>query len=110
LFINHSRLTNTWTKIRLRGRKSNYFGIGAMIRVQAENAKKQEILRYYYMDQKTGFGGGPFLAHIGLSDAVKINNVEVTWPASHCKAMYEARLGELNVLDEEKCFVNAAAR
>ena len=104
LFINHSRVTNTWTKIRLRGRKSNYYGVGSMIRVQAENAKNQEIVRYYAMDQKTGFGGGPYLAHIGLADAVRITQVEVTWPVSHCKAVYSAKLDELNVLDEEKCF------
>lgn len=104
LFINRSTLTNSWMKIRLRGRKSNYFGIGAMIRVQAENAKKEEIVRYYYMDQKTGFGGGPFLAHIGLSDAIKIGSVQVTWPSTRCKASYAAAIKKLNILDENKCF------
>jgi hypothetical protein len=107
LFINHSQTSNTWTKIRLRGRKSNYFGIGAMIRVEAENVKGENILRYYFMDQKTGFGGGPFLAHIGLADAIRIKRVEVTWPTSNCKASYnDVRIGELNMLDENKCFVD----
>jgi len=106
LFINHSDLSNTWTKIRLRGRKTNYFGIGAMIHVQAVNAAGEEIVRYYYMDNKTGFGGGPLLAHIGLANATKITRVEVTWPASHCKATYDAKIGQMNLLDEETCFAH----
>ena len=75
-----------------------------MIHVSAVNARNDEITRYYYMDNKTGFGGGPLLAHIGLANAIRIKQVEVTWPASHCKAQYEATLGQLNLLDEEKCF------
>jgi hypothetical protein len=103
LFVNHSNLTNTWTKIRLRGRKTNYFGVGATIRVTAENAENEEIVRYYHMDQKTGFGSAPLLAHIGLMNAVRIKNVQVTWPASNCKATYSAELAHVNVLDESAC-------
>lgn len=108
LFVNHSRLTNTWIKIRLRGRKSNRFGLGAMIRLTAENAAHEPIVRTYYMDQKTGFGAGPFLAHIGMADAVRITNAEVTWPATKCTASYDARLEQLNLLDEERCFAGRA--
>jgi hypothetical protein len=64
--VNRGRSVNKWTKIRLRGRTSNYFGVGSTIRVRAENARGQEIVRYYQMDNKTGFGGAPLLAHIGL--------------------------------------------
>jgi len=103
LFVNRSRSTNTWTRIRLRGRKTNYFGQGSTIRVRAENARGQEIVRYYNMDTKTGFGGAPLLAHIGLMDAVRIREVEVFWPASKCKAIYTAVLERLNVLDEAAC-------
>lgn len=102
-FVNHSRTSNTWIKIRLRGRQTNYYGLGAMIHVQGENSKGEEIIRYYYMDNKTGFGGGPFLAHIGLADAVRVTNVEVSWPVSHCKASYQARINQLNLLDENQC-------
>ena len=102
-FVNHSKLDNTWTKIRLRGRKTNYFGVGATIRVRAENAAGQEIVRYYQMDQKTGFGSAPFLAHIGLMNAVRIKGVDVTWPVSKCTTTYSAELGKLNVLDENAC-------
>jgi len=74
-----------------------------MIRVEAENAGREKIVRYYHMDQKTGFGGGPFLAHIGLLDAIRIDRVDVAWPATHCTAPYHADLARVNVLDEAPC-------
>ena len=51
-FVNGSKLENRWVKIRLRGRQTNYFGVGATIRVIAVNFQGQEIVRYYLMDQK----------------------------------------------------------
>jgi hypothetical protein len=101
-FVNESQLTNTWTKIRLRGTKSNYFGVGAKIKVVAENQQGHSIIRYYQMDNKTGFGSAPYRAHIGLLDAVRINYVEVTWPGEQSPKAYQARLGQLNVLDESE--------
>jgi FG-GAP-like repeat len=103
-FVNKSNLKNSWVKIRLRGRKTNHFGVGATIKVVAENQKHDEIVRYYLMDQKTGFGSGPYLAHIGLMNATQINGVEVYWPASGCRKTYRAELGKLNTLDEQDCF------
>jgi len=102
-FVNNSKLENSWVKIRLRGRKTNYFGIGATIKVIAENQKHEEIVRYYFMDQKTGFGSGPYLAHIGLLNASHIKGVEVFWPPSGCKRIYKAELNQLNTLDEKEC-------
>jgi FG-GAP-like repeat/ASPIC and UnbV/FG-GAP repeat len=110
LFVNRSRSANTWTKIRLRGRKTNYFGVGATIRVRAENRDGQEIVRYYQMNNKTGFGGAPLLAHIGLMNAVRIKDVEVFWPASRCRALYKAELEQLNLLDEAACTQSTEAR
>ena len=100
LFVNRSELSNTWVKIRLRGRQTNYFGVGCMIRVVAENQADEEIIRYYHMDNKTGFGSAPYLAHIGLMNASRIRRVDVYWPVSKRWKSYEARLNALNTLDE----------
>jgi hypothetical protein len=102
-FVNNSRLDNRWVKIRLHGRKTNHFGLGATIKVIAENDRQEEIVRYALMDQKTGFGSGPYLAHIGLMNATRIKSVEVFWPASRCRKTYQAELGRLNILDEKDC-------
>ena len=102
-FVNQSRLSNTWIKIRLRGRQSNHFGIGARIMIEAERPNGEMLIRRYHMDGKTGFGSAPYLAHIGLLDAVSLRRVEVYWPTSQCRQSYRAELETLNVLDESRC-------
>lgn len=100
-FVNESRLSSSWVKIRLRGRRTNYFGVGARIKVVAENKESEEIIRYYHMTNGTGFGSTPYVAHIGLQDAVRIRYAEVEWPNS-ARRSYHVRIGRVNVLDEEK--------
>lgn len=102
-FVNNSKTGNNWVEIRLRGRRTNYFGVGATIKVVAENQQQEEITRYYQMDNKTGFGSAPYLAHIGLMNATRIKGVEVFWPVSRCRKTYQAKLNGLNILDEEEC-------
>jgi VCBS repeat protein/ASPIC/UnbV protein len=100
LFINQSRLANSWLKIRLRGRRTNRSGVGATIRVRAATARGEAVVRYYRMDNKTGFGSAPYLAHLGLARAVRVDAVDVYWPGSRVVKRYPAALGRLNVLDE----------
>jgi hypothetical protein len=103
-FVNESRLGNSWVKIRLRGRKTNDYGVGARIKVTAKNNKQETIVRYALIDLRTGFGSSPYLAHVGLMDATRIEQVEVYWPASGCTQSYKAELKKLNLLDEDDCF------
>ena len=101
-FVNESELTNTWTKVRLRGRRSNFYGLGARIKVVAETEAGTPIIRTYLMDNKTAFGSAPYLAHIGLANAARIERVEVTWPGQRTPRVYSAELETLNVLDEDE--------
>jgi len=103
-FVNDSRLMNSWLKIRLRGRKTNYYGAGATIKVVGENRKGEKIVRYALIDLRTGFGSSPYLAHIGLMDAARVERIEVYWPAPGCRQSYQAELNKLNLLDEGDCF------
>jgi hypothetical protein len=103
MFVNESATANHWVKIRLRGRKSNRFGVGSMIQVHALSAEGRPVVRTYHMDNKTGFGSAPYLAHIGLGSAERIDNVQVTWLGSGCVGRYKAQIGKLNVLDESAC-------
>jgi hypothetical protein len=102
LFVNKSTTKNSWIKLRLRGRQTNYFGVGAFIRVIAENGKGELIVRTYNMDSKTGFGSAPYLAHIGLMNATRVLSVEVRWPVSRKTRYYSATIDALNTLDENE--------
>ncbi len=102
-FINESDTGNRWVKIRLRGRQTNRFGVGARITVRAVDARSAPIVRTYLMDHKTGFGSAPYLAHIGLLDAIAIDGVEVFWPVSDRRCTYPAAINTLAHLDEADC-------
>ncbi len=103
LLVNESDLGRRWLKIRLRGRATNRFGVGATIRVVALDDAGSRIVRTHHMDHKTAFGSAPYLAHVGLLDATRVETVEVTWPVSGCRARYAAELDRMNVLDEGAC-------
>ena len=99
-FVNETAAVNTWVKIRLRGRETNHRGVGAWIRVDARTADGESIVRQVYMHNNTGFGSAPYLAHIGLKDAERIDNVTVRWPVSKTTKSYAVEIGKLSVLDE----------
>lgn len=109
-FVNESKLDNSWLKIRLRGRESNRFGVGARIKVVSRNESGDLTPHYYYMTNKTVFGSAPYLAHMGLADAVAVERVEVTWPGKLSPAVYSAELNTTVVLDEKAASVLTAAK
>ena len=99
-FVNESELEQSWIKIRLEGRRTNRFGIGCRIRVEARTAAGEKLIRTYHMDQKTTFGSAPFLAHIGLGRATSVESVNVYWPVSGVWQSYQAEINRLNRLVE----------
>ena len=103
LFVNLGEPANRWIKLRLRGRHTNRYGVGARIRVVARDAAGRPIVRHHSMDNKTGFGSSPYIAHIGLLDAVEIETLEVFWPVTRCRQRYNGQLETLQVLDEAAC-------
>ena len=110
MFVNESETANRWVKVRLRGRRSNRFGVGSMIEVRAKTADGRRFVRTYHMDSKTGFGSAPYLAHVGLGRAAEIEGVRVTWLGSGCVGTYPATIGTLNLLDEADCLKAAKGR
>jgi hypothetical protein len=102
LFINRG-VVGGWVKVRLHGRRSNRFGLGSTVTVRARRADGSELVRRRQVDHATGFGSAPYLLHVGLADAVAIDEIEVAWLGSGCVGGYPARLGALNRLDEADC-------
>jgi FG-GAP-like repeat/FG-GAP repeat len=99
-FVNNSKVSAHWVDIRLHGHRTNFFGVGCTIRVIAESPEGESIERYYLMNNGTGFGSSPYLVHLGLMNAVRINKIEVYWPVSRHWESYDGQLDKLNYLEE----------
>src|SRR5882724_9474361 len=70
-----------WITLRLEGRRSNRSAIGTRIRVRVSTPRGQ---RDIYATAGTGgsFGGNSLQQEIGLGDAVSIEAITITWPAT----------------------------
>ncbi|NKB24321.1 MAG: hypothetical protein GKR87_08100 [Kiritimatiellae bacterium] len=99
-FVNESKITNNWMRIRLGGRQSNRFGLGAKITVMARDANGETETYTYHRDNKTTFGSVPYLAHMGLGDAVGVEHVHVRWPGQNTTQTYAAQINTEHLLDE----------
>ena len=100
MFVNESSSRHHWLRLRLRGHKTNYYGVGARIHVVATRPGGHTTHRRHQMDNKTGFGSAPYIAHIGLSDAANIERVEVYWPVTKTTASYRCEVNHMYILDE----------
>jgi hypothetical protein len=80
--------TNHWVKLRLTGRKANRFAEGARIRVDATTGDGSK--RSIYRDVTSGgsFGSASLRPHIGLGDATKVDRIEVRWPGSDLRQVF----------------------
>ncbi len=103
MFVNETPKRNAWVDVRLRGRRTNRLGVGARVDVYAVTAAGTPMVWRGVMNNKTGFGSSPYLLHAGLRDATRIDRIEVRWVASGCVHAYQARINDVNVLDESAC-------
>ncbi|MBI3477444.1 MAG: VCBS repeat-containing protein [Acidobacteria bacterium] len=70
-----------WVSLELEGVKTNRAAFGARIQVTLQNAEGTRRI-YRTLGYGSSFGGNPLRQHIGLGNAKKIAEVEVSWPAS----------------------------
>ena len=77
-----------WIKIRLVGKRSNRFGVGAKITIQL---REGEGLRAIHRWVGTGgsFGCNPLRQEIGLGTAKRIELLQVDWPVSGRRQRFE---------------------
>jgi hypothetical protein len=77
LLRNESPRTGHWLQVRLRGTKSNRFGIGARVRIAAGSLThtREHLLGTSYLSTDSS------LLHFGLGDAPQAEWIEVAWPS-----------------------------
>jgi FG-GAP-like repeat/ASPIC and UnbV len=80
LFVNPG-FGNHWLEVRLVGRQSNRFGLGARLRADiVDGAESRSV--YATVGAGGSFGSNPLASHLGLGAARRVERLEVYWPTS----------------------------
>jgi len=78
VFHNTTRNGNHWLLLQLTGTKSNRMGIGARIRVTAEDGS----MRYNHATTSTGFASSSDpRVHFGLGASATAKEIDIVWPS-----------------------------
>jgi hypothetical protein len=80
---------NSWIAIKLVGVKANRVAIGAKIKLTLVEPSGTKSLRYREVTSGGSFGASPLMQHIGLGKATKIAALEIVWPGSGTRQVFE---------------------
>jgi hypothetical protein len=88
VFFENPGHDNHWITLKLEGIQSNRSAIGARIKVTVKTASGQ---RDIYVTAGTGgsFGSSSLQQEIGLGDATAIQTIEIIWPTTGKKQMFQ---------------------
>ena len=105
LFENPGTPGHNWISVRLAGAKTNRAAIGAKIRVRLPDDSTGSSLRYREVTSGGSFGASSLRQHIGLGRARAIESVEIEWPVSRTRQVFDNvpinSYLEIRELDEE---------
>jgi hypothetical protein len=87
MFQNPGHPENSWLTIKLVGQKTNRAAIGARIKIVTKGPNPQTIHRL--VSSGSSFGGNPLQQTIGLGTAEEIESLEISWPTSGTKQVFE---------------------
>lgn len=77
-----------WVSLILEGTRSNRAAIGARLAITVrENGHARTIHRE--VTEGSSFGGNPLRQHVGLGQATRVEKIEVLWPASGERQVFE---------------------
>lgn len=88
LFRNPGRSEHPWLAVQLVGRKTNRLGVGARLKVTIKDRNGQ--LRSIHREVTSGgsFGASPLQQHIGLGTASDVDTLEIWWPVSQTRQVF----------------------
>jgi len=78
-----------WIQVRAIGTRSNRSGIGTRIRVTVRTESGQVRTIHREVSSGGSFGSSPLTQHIGLGNATAIEKLELHWPASDERQIFE---------------------
>jgi hypothetical protein len=89
LFRNPGVPGHRWVSLRLVGTRSNRAAIGTRLRLDVVDARGNRRSIHREVTSGGSFGASPLRQTIGLGDAVRLAGLEVYWPASDTRQVFE---------------------
>ncbi len=80
---------NNWISIRLVGVKTNRAAIGARIKLTLETEGHGHRFVHRVVGSGGSFGASPLQQHIGLGTAKRIETLEIWWPRSNTRQIFQ---------------------
>ena len=77
-----------WIKLALRGVKSNRFGVGAELKLDIVDGGERRTVRKV-VNTGGSFGCNPLRQELGVGRATRIEKLEVFWPTSNTRQVFE---------------------
>jgi hypothetical protein len=90
---------NAWVTLKLVGRESNRFGVGARIRVVAETPAGERTV-HVLVGSGGSFGGSSLIQEIGLGDAFAVQRIEIDWPGGSTQILNTPPIKEFLEIEE----------
>jgi hypothetical protein len=78
-----------WLKAKLVGVKTNRAAIGARVHAVVKGPDGSLRSIYRTVGNNSSFGGNSLVVHLGLAEAARIERLEVQWPTSRSKQVFE---------------------
>lgn len=80
---------NNWISIKLTGAKTNRAAIGAKLKLTLADDRGKKSLRYREVTSGGSFGASSLTQEIGLGKVKQIETLEIIWPASHTRQVFQ---------------------
>jgi len=96
-FHNISKNNNHWILLKLVGKKSNRMGLGAQIRITAEDGTKQ------YNEATTAVGyacASDSRVHFGLGASKTIREIDIKWPSRIHQVLHNVAADQILTIEE----------
>jgi hypothetical protein len=99
LFRNVTETHNHWILLRLAGTKSNRMGIGAQIRITAEDGQRQ----YNEVTTSTGYAASSDpRVHFGLGASRTVREIEIRWPSGVRQLLRDVQADRVVTIEEPR--------
>lgn len=97
IFHNVSDNSNHWILLKLVGTKSNRMGIGAQIRLTAEDGSKQ----WNEVTTAVGYASSSDpRVHFGLGANAKVKEIEIRWPSGVKQVLHDVTANQILTIEE----------